>query len=701
LIRQLAGVVVRLPIGTKLLLPILLSVGLGLAISTSLVSERSARIVEDLSVASGQELAGRIAAEIDGELTRPLQIARTLRDTFVRMHQSGIKDRAVYLALMRDVVAANRDYVGGWTVWDPLGFGALVPDAAQAVEGSNPDGSFSPYIINHASGTSLIVLHDYDTPGPGDYYGLAHASGRDTVLEPYHYEVDGTNYLITSISVPIVVEGRTVGVLGLDTALDPLSVRFGAMQPYESGSVAIISNGGLVVASRGGAKLGEAVETLSPALALAKPGIAAGEAFRRDGWFETIQADAIEIFMPTKIGETAHPWSVLVALPKAALLSPARTISLFVVGAGAGLLVVLALVVVLLVRGVVTRPAHRLAGAVDVVTKGDTTVAVPSTERADELGVIARAIDLFRRNLIEVAALQKRELDRKVAAEAEKRQTLAALAERFEGGVRHVVDAVASAAAALQRNADALAGNSETSTREAASVADLTAGASTSVASVAAATEELTASIGEISRQVGESSTVTRAATTEVARIGKTVGTLADAASRIGGIVKTISNIASQTNLLALNATIEAARAGEAGKGFAVVAHEVKSLANETARATGDIADQVSEMQTITEAVVAAIGEIGSAITRIDEIAGAVSAAVQQQANATVEISSNAQRAASGTDQVAAAIGGVSRAAAEVGESAGAVQAAARELSTESDQLERQVGQFVQSLRTG
>ena len=163
--RRLDGMLARLPLSTKLLLPILLSVGVGLIASTVLIARESSRIVEDLSVSSGEEMAGHIAAQVESDLTRPLQIARTMRDTFVRMQGSGIRDRGVYLALLRDVAAANREYVGAWTIWDADGFGALVPDPNGAIQGTNPDGSFSPYAVNHASGTTVEVPKRLQDPG--------------------------------------------------------------------------------------------------------------------------------------------------------------------------------------------------------------------------------------------------------------------------------------------------------------------------------------------------------------------------------------------------------------------------------------------------------------------------------------------------------------------------------------------------------
>jgi methyl-accepting chemotaxis protein len=362
------------------------------------------------------------------------------------------------------------------------------------------------------------------------------------------------------------------------------------------------------------------------------------------------------------------------------------------------MLAILGFLVFMVIRNVITRPMGGLAASIERVARGDTATPVGGVDQMDELGAIARAVELSRRNVLEVADMRERQEAAKAAADLDKRRTMATLADRFEGSIRGVVDAVASTAATLATSARALAASAQSSTQEANAVAQLTSGAADNVADVATASELLTTSIRDISRQVVEGTTSMREATREVEQIVQIAGTLAGAAERIGGVIQMINGIASQTNLLALNATIEAARAGEAGKGFAVVAQEVKSLANQTARATESISTQIAEMQKVTQAVVDAINAIGGAILRTSDITIAVSAAVEEQATATGEISLNSQRAAAGTEQVAAKIGGVTRAAAEAGEAADAVLASARQLSADSERLEQQIGGFMKGL---
>ncbi|MDC7785651.1 methyl-accepting chemotaxis protein [Rhodoplanes sp. TEM] len=338
-----------------------------------------------------------------------------------------------------------------------------------------------------------------------------------------------------------------------------------------------------------------------------------------------------------------------------------------------------------------------LVAVIDSMRDGNFTIAIPHTDRSDEIGAMARAIDGFRENFVRA---QQEEAEHKAAADGQARKALMEkVATEFEAVIGGVVETVSTSSAQLESVATALTRAADTTQEKAGAVSAASEEASTNVQAVAAATNEMTSSIGEIGRQVQASSRIAAAAVDQAARTDTRVTQLSQAAARIGDVVKLITAIAEQTNLLALNATIEAARAGEAGKGFAVVAQEVKALAAQTAKATGDISAQIAEMQAATQDSVGAIKEIGGTIGQIAEIAAAIAAAVEEQGAATGEIARNIQQASQGTAAVAATITDVNRGAGETGAASTQLLASAQALARESRHLRTEVGKFLQTVR--
>ncbi|MBB6250551.1 methyl-accepting chemotaxis protein [Nitrospirillum iridis] len=349
-------------------------------------------------------------------------------------------------------------------------------------------------------------------------------------------------------------------------------------------------------------------------------------------------------------------------------------------------------------RGI-TSPLLRLTGITNRLADGDLEVTVPGTDRTDEIGTLAQAVNVLRDRSAEAVHLRQRQEGLKAEAERERQTALARLADEFEGSVKLVVDGIATATTEMAASADTAstaAAQAEDQTTSAAAAAEQT---SANVATVAAATDELTASITEIGRQITQSSQIAAGAVEEVGRTSTAMGELAASAARVGDIVALITGIAGQTNLLALNATIEAARAGEAGKGFAVVASEVKNLATQTGKATEEIQAKVAEIQAMTGTAVTAIAGIGQTVNRMNEITSAVAAAVEQQGAATAEIAGNVQQAATGTQQVSGNVAAARQAVAETGAVAATVRAAAGELSQEAERLRGQVHGFLANIR--
>lgn len=381
----------------------------------------------------------------------------------------------------------------------------------------------------------------------------------------------------------------------------------------------------------------------------------------------------------------------------AAAAAVAQTRMTMLLTAGAILAVTL-LVAILVGRGI-SRPIRLTTAAADALVRGDTGTPVPGTQRRDELGLLAAALEVLRGNTVRMQALTVEQEHLKADALASGKAALDKTASDFEARVGHFVAELSAGAAELEGTARALSTTAAHTGTQASTVAASAVQASTGVHTVAAAAEQLTASIHEISRQVSQSSKITVQAVAEAHRTDLIVRALADSAQRIGDVVQLISGIAAQTNLLALNATIEAARAGDAGKGFAVVASEVKSLATQTAKATEEIGAQITQVQAATREAVDAIKVIGATINEVSVISTNIASAVEEQGAATSEIARNVQQTAASTQDVTATIGTVSQAANDTGAAADNVLSAASTLSVQARKLTLEVKDFVAEVR--
>ncbi len=351
-------------------------------------------------------------------------------------------------------------------------------------------------------------------------------------------------------------------------------------------------------------------------------------------------------------------------------------------------------VALLVAHRLIAGPLVKLGATIEKLAAGDTDIVAEGADRKDEVGRIAKTLEVFKAGLIAQRDAQEKERA-DVAAREKRARLMMELISQFNTDVTQRLAAVGTSVEGLNESATTMSTTAEETARQANAVAAASEEASTNVQTVASATEELTSSIREISSQVSSSSEIARRAVDQSTLANTKVQGLAEAAQRIGAVVKLISDIASQTNLLALNATIEAARAGDAGKGFAVVASEVKSLANQTAKATEEISQQIAEIQSETGASVQAIESIGGTIREIDQITAAIAAAIEEQAAATQEISRNVQQASAGTQEVSSNIVGVNAAADQSGRVAGSVREAAGTLSGEASALRKRIDGFL------
>jgi methyl-accepting chemotaxis protein len=347
----------------------------------------------------------------------------------------------------------------------------------------------------------------------------------------------------------------------------------------------------------------------------------------------------------------------------------------------------------------IAKPVRAIVDLLQQFAAGNYDLEIRGTERTDEVGEVAKAAEVFKENGLARIRMEAEQKEAEKRSAAQRRADMMRLADQFEGAVGEIVETVSSASTELEASADSLTSTAERAQQLATVVASASEEASANVQSVATATEEMSSSVNEISRQVQESARIAGEAVEQARGTTARVFELSRAATRIGDVVELISSIAGQTNLLALNATIEAARAGEAGRGFAVVASEVKALAEQTAKATGEIGQQISGIQAATEESVGAIKEISGTIERLSEISSTIAAAVEEQGAATQEIARNVQQAAQGTEQVSSNITDVQRGATETGSASSQVLSAAQTLSTDSNRLKLEVSRFLETVR--
>ena len=371
------------------------------------------------------------------------------------------------------------------------------------------------------------------------------------------------------------------------------------------------------------------------------------------------------------------------------------TTSWWLITGGLALVILLSMATAFALVRHISAPLVQMTAAMRRLAERDFTTAIPCVGRGDEVGAMSAALQIFKDNLVEG---ERASVERRAAREEQAKRN-ADLVTSFEERIGGTVSILASASTEMEATARALTETANETSYQANAASNAAGLSSVAVQTVAAASQQLSASISEINRQVATSATLTGNAVQSVKQTDETVKALAETTSQIGHVVELINGIASQTNLLALNATIEAARAGEAGKGFAVVASEVKSLAHQTATATGEIGAQIARVQQNVAGAVTAMRNIAASIEEVGAITTAIAAAVEQQGSATAEIARNVQQTAQTTDDVTTNIAGVNRSVTSTGAAASQVLGAAGDLSRQAEGLSLEVSRFVSSIR--
>ncbi|SBV94337.1 Methyl-accepting chemotaxis protein [uncultured Alphaproteobacteria bacterium] len=689
-------------------------------LTSNFVTERTSTLLErkseELLLQTARAQGGMIQAELEMALTT----AQTMAETFATLVQEnrsvavppGFRRTQINEILQR-VLKTNPEFNGTYSAWMP---NAIDGDDAgyrgRRDLGTDETGRFLSYWTRQNGKEGLQPLVEYESADlhpngvmKGGWFLGPRDTGKPSVLGPLPYVVQGKNVFLATMSAPIMVGGKFLGVAGTDYDLafvEDLAVRVNKSIFGGKGEVVILSDLGLIVAhSAKPEAIGSSAEPLSADWANDLKAIRSGEV---SASYEA-KSDMLRAFAPIRLGDSGKSWSVLIKVPRPVILAEAMALSkdmadrngtAILTQVGVGVLIALVGIVLMwLMSGAIARPIRASAVFAEGIAKGDFEQTL-DVEARDETGVLATAL---REMMSELKASIAQRAEDQRAAEAARRAAMLQLADELENSVSQVVERVGQVAVRMTDAANAMNAAADEGVAQAASVAAAAEQASSNVQTVASATEELSASIREIGQQVNTSASIAADAVTAADEANTQVMGLTSAAEKIGAVVQLITDIANQTNLLALNATIEAARAGDAGKGFAVVAGEVKSLASQTARATEDIAAQVSEMQRVSKETAEVIQQVGSIINRINGISTTIASAMEEQDAATQEIARNVGEAAQGTGSVSETISMVSGAAQRSGEMTKSLLGVATELSHEAGNLDGAIGGFLRKVR--
>lgn len=637
--------------------------------------------VTDLAVSKASDITQQVRSQI----TQAVSAGTTVAAGIAGMAESGKAQRSDVIAMLQAIPAKYPNIYGSWmcdTVDKPEG------DLFAGKEATNDQNLFTPYWTKDANGA--ITMSVFTIKPEDSWYHSPITEGHSVLTDPYQAT---TGALLTSVSVPMVVKGKTVGLAGVDIELSGLAATVGALHPFAGSHVMLLGNNDSWLIPPDKSLL------MKPYTGVgsdeAKAAIADGKLRMVDGAAEGVT----RLIVPFSAEGMNRTWALVVDVPTNVFTDPVyEEIIRSIVG---GLLVLVAALATIFISSqkIIRTPLSGMLSTIRSLTERNYDVVIAETERKDEVGAINKALDVLRSDAQKAEKLSHQQAQQQ-AERLERAEAVSNHSRQFNEEITSLVDGVLVLANELAVASGRLVKGADTTSTTSTSVASAAEEASTNVEAVASGAEELLASINEINRSMMQTVESTDGAVIQASAANEKVDALSSAAARISEVVKLIDQVAQQTNLLALNATIEAARAGEAGKGFAVVAAEVKQLANQTGRATSEIATQIEAVQAVTTETVATIREISGTIQSINSISQAVQNSMDQQRAATREITINIHEASVGTREVSSSISSVSSAAGESREAAKQVSHAAEQLKSQAGNLRALVGNFIEKLRT-
>lgn len=689
----------RLRLATKILLPVIAVLVVFLGFLTWQIKDRTSEAILAVATRELESTAGQYGESVgsffNASVAKAEGFAQTIRSALERRTPMT---REIYIDLLWGLFEHNDRFVGGGTAWEPNTFFSQTDADYANTLGSNSKGRFIPYLV---PGSPVVLLED--TLDQDEYYAVPKRENRSHLTDPYMYPVLGKDVLMTTASGVIRgPDGAFRGVVTIDVLLDTIVEIVNGIKIYDTGRASVITQDGLVVAHP------EARYTQTPTRifdinqvsdqAGLRSALSRGVSFS-----ETHDLSGIEkiyYYYPIRIEATGQIWYLATEVPTSEVFAAATHIAYVTLALCLGTIVLVAGVVFAVVR-ISVKPIGELAVFSREIANGNMEAQIDDRSFGGEVRDLSTALKSMLSFLLSNVKTQVQSRDEATRRESEivrQKANAEALTADFRRSSVEVLGGVEMGSVGLVKDAKEMQEASLVLKQQTATVASGSERASMSVENVASAAEELSASIREIGRQVDHSSQLSATTMEDARATNDIVQGLVAASGKIGEVVQLINDIASQTNLLALNATIEAARAGESGKGFAVVANEVKSLANQTAKATDEISSQIGAVQDSTQRAVGAINVIVERIDELSHVSSAIAGAVQEQSAATQEIAGSVQAAAAATHEVTASIARAVEAAATTEQTADRVLNTAVDLGHKASGMKESVEHFVGGL---
>ena len=629
----------QLTLRTQLLLLVVFIVLAGFAVTLGVLTRQASNLQLHTALQYTEQLAASHGAEAASHLEEALNAARTTAHALASLKAADLPQRSTADALLKGVLASNPAFLSVWTAWEPNAFDGRDSEYANQ-PGHDASGRYVPAWSHGGPGNSVAVeaLAQYDELGAGDYYQLAKRSGQETVLEPYRYNLSGKDVLLTSLAVPIQVNGKVLGVVGVDIALASLQERIGKLSIYETGHASLFSNAGLYVGDQDALKVGQPMGSGST-LAADRAAVQNGQPLTTHYFSTQLNTDVTRVYVPLKIGATKTPWSFAATVPDNKILAEVQRLRWTAAGLGALSILLVSICLAWSLDRLVLRPIG---------------------------GEPRDAADLARR-------VAQGDLSRAIAVRPGDTHSLMAQLKAMQDSLAHVVSNVRQGAEGVASASTQIShGNQDLSAR--------TESQASALEETAASMEQLGSTVTQNADSARHANALAREASTvagqggaAVARVIETMKEINDSSRRIADIIGVIDSIAFQTNILALNAAVEAARAGDQGRGFAVVASEVRNLAGRSAEAAKEIKTLIGASVDRVEAGSSQVDQAGEtmtqvvhAIQRVTDLMGEISAASAEQSAGVNQVGEAVMQMDQATQQNAALVEEMAAAAASL-----------------------------------